>query len=228
MTHHSLFHGIKPQGIHLEPERLLAFMAPPATPTTQCEGISQAFARWRSRGVSLQAGNTKNAPNDISQLLSEALERRVMTLAPSAVVRGPFVLQELGIIPGKGHLQSLEIAITSADEECARQLPEGVRAMAHGARWRSILMNSGCIAPPTGEDQFIPRLSPGAALAELLIFYPSLSPPADSIDFAKLAPSDRTQLRRMTGLLNAGPIREAYQHLRHQHLRRLEMRNQAP
>ena len=142
------------------------------------------------------------------------LEHQLLALLPSAVVRGPQALAEAGLI--ELDKDPLDLAVCGFKSE-VKHLGD-VRCFAHSHEWRRILTASKALVNSGSDEHPLPRMTGASALAELLLMQIDLSPPVEAINFKALCPVQKIQFRRMTGMLHAGPLPEAYQHFRHRHL----------
>lgn len=151
---------------------------------------------------------------------TSAQERATLLEFPSAVVRGHQALADAGLCAHAG--LGLDLALSEEDHHLASTRSREIRGIKHTTRWRRILNAAGAIQIPASPDKVIPRMTGGAALAELMVMHTESCPPADAINFSALDTRQEMLFRRMTGLLTAGPLIPAYAHL----LRRLQLQAQ--
>lgn len=135
--------------------------------------------------------------------------RIVSIEAPTALVSGRSALAISGVIRSSpaGHV---EVSLLAGIDE--HQVPShaGVVLRPHAPRWRQIIdFNGGVtVAPVAGGS--VPCMTPGAALAELLMLSPELAPSPDEIDFKALLDIDDHRFRRLAGLPYCGSTKDVY------------------
>lgn len=142
------------------------------------------------------------------------LEHQILALMPSAVIRGPQSLAEAGLIENaKGPLQVAVIGIKSEVKDVG-----DVRCISHSAEWRRVLNSHKALVQSGSDEHPLPRMNGASALAEMLLMEIEHSPDVEEINFKVLSPVQKMLFRRLTGLLHAGPLPEAYKNFRYRHL----------
>lgn len=166
---------------------------------------------WGARLIEPMGAATQVYRNHVAKRAPTSMDfaRIVSIEAPTALISGRSALAIHGVIRSSPAGQVEVSLLTGFDDH---QVPDhaGVVLRPHASRWRQIIVFNGGVTVAQVAGGAVPCMTPGAALAELLMLSPGVAPSPDEIDFKALVDIDDHRFRRLAGLPYCGPTKDVY------------------